>query len=210
MNSNPNLQPFLYVAPSLWWVGCSSIPQRAPQMTHLFSASVALGSNTLAQQPQSVMVLAINMPEWSWTKPQSECHCSVVYNSRDHFVYAPSQWETTLQCNVVSHWLGHTKNNPRKSQLLTTAIPKLTDDSAPHHHIIQLSHIIPDIFHYTHNTSHSLITMVRYRLCILWVQGLIYHRAMCHISCSSLYWILFSFLSKLYQNMYHTFMPCHS
>ena len=25
---------------------------------------------------------------------------------RDHFVYAPSQWETTLHCNVVSHWLG--------------------------------------------------------------------------------------------------------
>ena len=25
---------------------------------------------------------------------------------RDHFVYAPSQWETTLQCNIVSHWLG--------------------------------------------------------------------------------------------------------
>ena len=25
---------------------------------------------------------------------------------RDHFVYAPSQWETTLQCNVVFHWLG--------------------------------------------------------------------------------------------------------
>ena len=22
------------------------------------------------------------------------------------FVYAPSQWQTTLQCNVVSHWLG--------------------------------------------------------------------------------------------------------
>ena len=29
-----------------------------------------------------------------------ECHL------RDHFVYAPSQWETTLQCNVVFHWLG--------------------------------------------------------------------------------------------------------
>ena len=27
-------------------------------------------------------------------------------NSRDHFVYAPSQWETMLHCNVVSHWLG--------------------------------------------------------------------------------------------------------
>ena len=24
---------------------------------------------------------------------------------KDHFVYAPSQWETTLQCKV-SHWLG--------------------------------------------------------------------------------------------------------
>ena len=26
--------------------------------------------------------------------------------SRDHFVYAPNQWETTLHCNFVSHWLG--------------------------------------------------------------------------------------------------------
>ena len=25
---------------------------------------------------------------------------------RDRFGNAPSQWETTLQCNVVSHWLG--------------------------------------------------------------------------------------------------------
>ena len=25
---------------------------------------------------------------------------------RDHFMHAPSQWETTLRCNVVSHWLG--------------------------------------------------------------------------------------------------------
>ena len=26
--------------------------------------------------------------------------------SRDHFVYATSQWETALQCNAVFHWLG--------------------------------------------------------------------------------------------------------
>ena len=41
--------------------------------------------------------------------------CNFVYNNAaltfvgkciDHFVYAPSQWKTTLQCNVVSHWLG--------------------------------------------------------------------------------------------------------
>ena len=25
---------------------------------------------------------------------------------RKHFVYAPSQWQTTLHCNVVCHWLG--------------------------------------------------------------------------------------------------------
>ena len=28
-----------------------------------------------------------------------------IHIHRDHFVYAPSQWETMLQCNVVCHWL---------------------------------------------------------------------------------------------------------
>ena len=31
--------------------------------------------------------------------------------AKDHFVYASSQWEATLQCNVVSHWLAHTPND---------------------------------------------------------------------------------------------------
>ena len=31
-------------------------------------------------------------------------HVTLLY--MDQFVYAPSQWETTLYCNVVSHWLG--------------------------------------------------------------------------------------------------------
>ena len=26
--------------------------------------------------------------------------------SRDHSVYAPSQWEMALHCNAISHWLG--------------------------------------------------------------------------------------------------------
>ena len=30
----------------------------------------------------------------------------IVQIYKGHFVYAPSQWETTLYCNVVSHWLG--------------------------------------------------------------------------------------------------------
>ena len=35
---------------------------------------------------------------WTWLCSQR--------HDRDHFLYVPSQWETTLQCNVVSHWLG--------------------------------------------------------------------------------------------------------
>ena len=34
---------------------------------------------------------------WQWVK---------FLSIRDHFVYAANQWEATLQCNVVSHWLG--------------------------------------------------------------------------------------------------------
>ena len=36
------------------------------------------------------------------------CHaqCFQLYKLWDHFVYAPSQWETMLHCNVVSHRLG--------------------------------------------------------------------------------------------------------
>ena len=33
---------------------------------------------------------------------------------RDHTRYGLSQWETTLHCNVVSHWLSHTHNYPWK------------------------------------------------------------------------------------------------
>ena len=42
-----------------------------------------------------------------------------------HFVYASSQWEVTLQCNVVTHWLGtFTKwslsaGNPAENPLFT-------------------------------------------------------------------------------------------
>ena len=39
--------------------------------------------------------------------------------SRDHFVNAPCQWETTLHCNVISHWLGtFTKRSLNKSAML--------------------------------------------------------------------------------------------
>ena len=31
---------------------------------------------------------------------------ALLWYHRDHFVNAPSQWEMTLHCNVISHWLG--------------------------------------------------------------------------------------------------------
>ena len=46
------------------------------------------------------------LPEQVW--PVSATMMSFGYNGSagDHFVYLPSQWETTLQCKVVSDWLG--------------------------------------------------------------------------------------------------------
>ena len=41
---------------------------------------------------------------WLWNN-----QCKVCLNfpyCRDHYVCAPSQWETALQCNAVPHWLG--------------------------------------------------------------------------------------------------------
>ena len=54
--------------------------------------------------------------QWVAISPMGKDHTGTVrdvlknYKSetgvRDHFVNAPSQWETMLHCNVVSHWLG--------------------------------------------------------------------------------------------------------
>ena len=46
------------------------------------------------------------------SKRASSIHPLFTNGLRDHFVYAPSQWKTTLQCNI-SHWLGaYTKWSP--------------------------------------------------------------------------------------------------
>ena len=41
----------------------------------------------------------------------------VVNHSRDHFVYGLSQWETMLQCNIVSHWLSPYTRSPQNRLL---------------------------------------------------------------------------------------------
>ena len=48
----------------------------------------------------------------NWHLPCCQCMetcshvCSIQNDTRDHFVYVTSQWEMTLHCNVISHWLG--------------------------------------------------------------------------------------------------------
>ena len=48
-------------------------------------------------------------PLWCWNIQGKPCQYRGSWclgSFREHFVYAPSQWETVLQCNAVSHWLG--------------------------------------------------------------------------------------------------------
>ena len=43
-----------------------------------------------------------------WTNADQDPSKVLIFHHgfMDHIVYVPSQWETTLHCNVVSHWLG--------------------------------------------------------------------------------------------------------
>ena len=49
--------------------------------------------------------------------------------SKDHFVYALSQWETALQCNAIFHWLGaYTKWSLAVAKLLLIALEATSMD----------------------------------------------------------------------------------
>ena len=51
---------------------------------------------------------------------------------RDHFLYALSQWETMLQCNVVSHWLSAcTKWSLHELTHWSLAVPYIHNWSGP-------------------------------------------------------------------------------
>ena len=43
---------------------------------------------------------------WLWILDKTNALPLPLSYCRDHALYALSQWETTLQCNGVSHWLG--------------------------------------------------------------------------------------------------------
>ena len=58
--------------------------------------------------PWMIMLLRVgnhNVLQEGYTDGNSD-FSRYMFTIRDQFVYAPYQWETTLQCNVVSHWLG--------------------------------------------------------------------------------------------------------
>ena len=58
----------------------------------------------------SHMITQIKYLQSPWDSIETLTPPLMLRSNRDHFVCAPSQWETTLHCNVVSHWLGaHTK-----------------------------------------------------------------------------------------------------
>ena len=42
---------------------------------------------------------------WMYISIWKSCSAKLEHISRDHSGYGLSQWETTLQCNIISHWL---------------------------------------------------------------------------------------------------------
>ena len=68
------------------------------------------------------------------------CTCQVNYfRVRDHFVPAPSQWQTTLQCNVVSHRLGAcTKRFPWTRPKVVVMVTNILPDESYVCHKIHL------------------------------------------------------------------------
>ena len=75
---------------------------------------------------------------------------------RDHFVYAPSQCETTLHCNVVSHWLGtytkwsliiHTKLHYALQDHTSYELHSNHVRTPAYSHIVQLKFIILPVIH---------------------------------------------------------------
>ena len=76
--------------------------------------------------------------------------------SMDQFVYAPSQWETTLQCNVVSHWLG-----------AYTKLPADTGIEAQWHWGTQTRQPLIRLLLYDVNRRYALAYHMRISICFL-------------------------------------------
>ena len=63
---------------------------------------VRIGSKLISSPVSATDDIFISTVEYKYDETETGFHTT----GRYHSVYTPSQWETTLQCNVVSHWLG--------------------------------------------------------------------------------------------------------
>ena len=67
-------------------------------LNYMFRIFCVLSKNALGVLLRILPVNIVDLMAW--------CCRILVLLTRDYSVHAPSQWETTLHCNVVSHWLG--------------------------------------------------------------------------------------------------------
>ena len=81
---------------SLYVSNCASLPNNKNLISHLSF----LERTPCHQHWQSCH------EEVSRTLTLYDCFEEPYEYNRDHVEHVPSQWETTLHCNVVSHWLG--------------------------------------------------------------------------------------------------------
>ena len=103
---NPRILPYLLQINGTTWVGLEAtiIKQQNTDCMNLFYGNQLL--NQLVPETRG-----LGNVEW-FARQQLWCYkCNI---NRDHIVYAPSQWETALQCyiNITSHiGRAHTQNN---------------------------------------------------------------------------------------------------
>ena len=80
------------------------------RVTGLYAGNSQVTGEFPAQRASNAENVSIWWLHHALSEPEMASYWSVctkaLTTSIDHSVYAPSQWETALHCNAVSHWLG--------------------------------------------------------------------------------------------------------
>ena len=106
------------------WVLASTMPREwschglAPSQRHeeLFQGNMKMYKLAFFLSSQAKSTFMANKDSLWYSEHQMAGQCHACW-CRDHLVNAPSQWETTLHYNVISHWLrayqlAYTQNDP--------------------------------------------------------------------------------------------------
>ena len=79
--------------------------RRSKKTSKLRVTGLCAGNSPVTDEfPTQKVSNTYNVSIW-WRHHENINNVESVYPCRDHFAYAPSQWEKTLLCNVVSHWV---------------------------------------------------------------------------------------------------------